>query len=332
MSDTDNQSDHEDMLSAVRAAMDSHADQPTEALTNIDAEPDHQARQDAVDMGDQVAAVLNAEEKQREQPTSKNRDGRGRFASTNPAAPDAPSSISPPTSWTAEAKAEWEKLPPHLQDAVLKREMEIDNGFRQHSDERQRLKEIDNLIAPRRESLAQYGFKSDAEAINQLLTISDGFSQNPVGTLQMLAQHFGIKPEQLFSGMTAAPTQDQIEAYAQQYAAVEVAKAEVRHWEKTAGEHYGMVKPLMRQLLANGAATDMDTAYKMAMAQHPAVQSIEAQKRTSQRRERQMRATNASLNGAPHGVPAAAPRNRNAGNGKFGEIADDVRAAMNSLL
>jgi hypothetical protein len=331
MSDTD----HDDMMQAVRDAMDAHQSDSPPVETNLPEDGNKLSTEDAEQISAAVTAKINADEQQRsDQPASKNRDGRGRFASTNPAAPDAATetAFSPPTSWTAEAKAEWEKLPPHLQDAVLKREMEIDNGFRQHSDERQRLKEIDNLIAPRRQTFQQYGMKSDAEAIERLLTISDGFSQNPVGTLQFLAQSFGIKPEQLFGAAQAGPSQEQLQSMIAQERAQAVAQYEVQMFEQNAPEHYSLVRPIMQQLLQSGHANNMQDAYQKAIRHHPGVLSIEQKRQAASRRERQVRATNASLNGAPHGVPAAPARNGKASGGRFGDIADDVRAAMNSLI
>jgi len=164
------------------------------------------------------------------------------------------------------------------------------------------------------------------------MTLSDGFAQNPAGTLQFLAQQAGIRPEQIFPGMQSGPSQHQVEAYVQERVAVELAKAEVQRFEQSAPEHYSVVKPLMQQLLANRAATDLNDAYKKAVAQHPAVQSIESKRSASDRRQRQIRASGASLSGAPHGIAPAPVRNGKASGGQFGDVADDVRAAMNSLL
>lgn len=38
----------------------------------------------------------------------------------------------PPPGWSVRSKAEWDKLPPHIRDDILKREREISEGFRQY--------------------------------------------------------------------------------------------------------------------------------------------------------------------------------------------------------
>src|SRR5215469_3327047 len=110
-----------------------------------------------VEAAEAVTQQLAEQDQQRDQPSGQRRDSKGRFSSSATAAP---------TSWSEQAKAEWSKLSPELQQAVLKREDEISRGSQQHSDERERLRSLENIIAPRRGYLQQAGFKSDAEAIN----------------------------------------------------------------------------------------------------------------------------------------------------------------------
>jgi hypothetical protein len=341
--------DHADMLDAVRSAMETHSEaesshQPVEH-EQLHEGADH-ARA-ATEMGLQVAALMNQEERQRGDQSKQQRDARGRFSSATSTdvnvagsvhetagalhVPEAPAAApnKPPSSWSPEAKADWPNLSPAVQQAALKREDEVSRGFQDYRGRSQQHAEIENVIAPRRQRLAQFGFGSDAQAINHLLTISDGFSSNPIGTLQFLAQQAGIGPEQLFPGMHSG---QQVEALIAQRVQMALAQAEVQRFEQKAPEFYGLVRSRMGELLQSGAAATMADAYKQAIAQHPAVQSIEQQRQVRERRERQIRAANASLNGAPHGVSATPPRsNGRSSNGKFGDIADDVRAAMASL-
>jgi hypothetical protein len=327
---TETTDDRSDMMDAVRAAVEQHSDAPQ----NVEHVERPESQEAAVQIGEQVAAQITADEQQRTE-QSKNRDVRGRFA------PKAQGPAEPPKSWTPEAKAEWQKLAPRLQEAVLKREMEITNGQQQYSDERKRLRELDTIIAPRREYYQRYGFKNDAAAINHLFALSDEFERDPGGavkrTLQSMPPAHAEQVRQALGVAQSGPSQQQIQERMAAAAVAEAeargaAKAEVRHWEKTAGEHYGLVKPLMQQLLETGAAVDLNDADAKACAQTPAVQSIEQQKRASVRRERQVRASNASLSGTPHGITPAPVRNDKASPGQFGDVADDVRAAVHSLL
>jgi hypothetical protein len=254
---TDNQTDHQHLLDSVRSAMETHSE-PTEP--------------EQVDVGQEITA-------EQDQPRQL-RDGRGRFMSSS--ALDEKDAVQimdaiggPPTSWSEAARTQWQQLSPEIQQAINKREAEMENGRQHYADERERLRSIDEVIAPRRQYLAQAGFRSDAEALNHLLTFSDGFARNPVGTLQFLAQQFGIRPEQVFG---TGPTQQQLEAHISERVQAELAKAEKQR----------------------------------------------------QRVVQKTKAANASLSGAPHGISSAPTAKRN-GKGSFGDIADDVRSAIQSL-
>jgi hypothetical protein len=342
---TDVPDDHQDMLDAVRSAMETHSEAESSHQPIEHAHEHHEAEhgensQAATDMGLQVAALMSQEERQRAGESRQARDGRGRFtstAATESATPDAALNVAataaaPPTSWDIAAKAEWDRLPPHVQQAIAKREAEVSSGFSQYRDRTQSAAQIEQMMAPRRQTFQQYGMKSDAEAIERLLLVSDGMSRNPAGTLAFLAQQFGVAPHQVFSNAQSGPSQEQVERYVQQRIDTALAQTEVQRFESKAPEHYGLVKGLMAQLLQQGAAASMQDAYKQAIAQHPAVQSIEQQRQVRERRDRQIRAANASMSGAPHGTPATPPRSNGSSNGKFSDIADDVRAAMASLV
>jgi hypothetical protein len=338
--------DHQHLLDSVRDAMSQHNSEADSSHQPIEpAQEHHEAEhgensQAATEMGLQVAALMNQEERQRAGDSRQARDGRGRFTSTvatESATPDAALNVAataaaPPTSWDIAAKAEWDRLPPHVQQAIAKREAEVSSGFSQYRDRTQAAAQIEQMMAPRRQTFQQYGMKSDAEAIERLLLVSDGMSRNPSGTLAFLAQQFGVAPHQVFPNVQSGPSQEQVEQYVQQRVQMAQAQAEVQRFESKAPEHYGLVKSVMGQLLQSGKASTMADAYKQAIAQHPAVVSIEGQRKDRERRDRQIRAANASLSGAPHGVSATPPRSNGQADGKFSDIADDVRAAMASLV
>ena len=214
MSETD---DRADMIDAVRAAYEQHSDQPPQSPSHEDhapsenAEVEHQREADQ-QMGLQVAALMNQEDRQRSPDQSgKARDARGRFAPATSTGVDSPvheaagaphvplqAPAGPPSSWSADAKALFNELPPAVQAAIAKREGEISNGFSQYRDRTQSHAQIELMLAPRRQAFQQHGLKSDAEAIEKLLLVSDGMAANPSGTLAFLAQQFGVGAEQIF--------------------------------------------------------------------------------------------------------------------------------------
>jgi hypothetical protein len=258
---------------------------------------------------------------------------------------DSTPQLKPPTSWSSEARNEWSKLSPTLQQAVLKREDEISKGSQQYSSERQRLKQIDDVIAPRRELYGKYGLKSDAEAINHLFLLSDSLERDPAGTLQYLAQRSGLEIN--IAGGRPPPAQLQsqalpdIDAKVAEAIAAHSARMTVQEFEANPPEHYQEVKPLMKMFLESGRAKDLQDAYDKAIWTEPDIRNkvLEAQQakaqqelaaRTAAKVVQKTKAANASLTGAPHGSPSSQPESK--ANGKFGEVAEDVRAAMASLM
>ena len=331
-------SEHDDMISAVRASVDQLSkDEPIEAAP------------------EKVEAV-------EESASERVRDEKGRFVASEPeAAPviqakEAPETpvvestpqLKPPTSWPTEAKNDFAKLSPAVQQAVLKREDEMSKGSQQYSDERQRLRTLEGVIAPRRDYYQRFGFKNDAEAINQLFTISDSMERDPAATISFLAQHYGVDINRL-SGGQQSPQQPQqtfqqpnINEQVKEAVAMQFATITVQEFEQNAPEHYQEVKPLMQILLEKGQASDLQDAYDKAVWANPDIRSkvLEAQRvkeaqelasKQTAKVQQKVKASNASLNGAPHGTPASQPKST-ANRGQFGDVADDVRAAMASLM
>ena len=65
--------------------------------------------------------------------------------------------IRAPASWSPAAKATFDKLPPEVQQAVAKREQEIDHGLRRKSEEVKRYEPLEQVLAPRRAQWAAQG-------------------------------------------------------------------------------------------------------------------------------------------------------------------------------
>lgn len=330
--------DHDDMISAVRASVDQLSKEENNdkaAPDKIEAAPDESASERARDEKGRFVASEATEQPEKI------------AAPETPVTPVAASTpqLKPPTSWPSEAQVEFSKLSPAVQQAVLKREDEMSKGSQQYSDERQRLRTLEGIIAPRREYYQRFGFKSDAEAINHLFTLSDSMERDAAGTLANLARHYGVDMARLSGGQhQIQPNQTppvNIEQTVSEAVAMQFAKMTVAEFEQNAPEHYQEVKSLMQILLEKGQATDLQDAYDKAVWANPDIRTkvLEA-KRAEEEQKRlatqtakvtqKVKAANASLNGAPHGTPASVPKT--APRGAFGDVADDVRAAISSLM
>lgn len=97
-------------------------------------------------------------------------------------------SEAPPVSWAADAKAEWSNLSPALKAAIVKRETEVSNGFRQYSEQTRR---YEHMLSPLDTEARRLGVATD-QALSALLAAHHMLNQNPVAGLQRLAQQYGV--------------------------------------------------------------------------------------------------------------------------------------------
>jgi hypothetical protein len=312
---------------------DNPADDVAQAIEQLRAAPEEPIEASAEELGARIADKLDAEDDARAsatEPVAPKRDKQtGRFASTgapsgddanNPVAADQQTGLAAaaagppqaPTSWSREAKAAFSLLSPAVKDAVLKREREVSDGFRNLS---QGAKDLDAILGPRRQSLSRFGFKSDGEVINHMMLWSDALQRDPAQAITDLANYLGVRLGQAQSQpqMTAAEARD-----------LEDAKRQVAAFEARPPEHYSVVRDLMKGLLERGQANDMNDAYNKAMG---AVRSIYTARGSVARK---VAATNASLTGAPHGVGSSNGKSKHVP-GSFHDVTDDVRAALAQL-
>lgn len=107
---------------------------------------------------------------------------------------EAPTALKPPTSWSPTAKVAFDKLPPEVQQAVAKREEEVNNGFAKF----QEYKPIEPYIKMAKDS----GTTLD-QALSRYVAAEQALQRDFVhGTVQ-LAQQQGVHPVQLANAILA---------------------------------------------------------------------------------------------------------------------------------
>ena len=200
----------------------------------------------------------------------------------------------PPPGWSKESKAVFATLPPSVQADVLKRETEVSNGFKQYSDKSKRYDELDAILAPRRATLQQLGVANDAQAINALLQWEEYVRTRPVQAIQELARSRNIDLSQLAQStgqlsdaspdaMTQLrPVLDQVVQPLQAQLQSLTAEREREKQERVQSDiaafskdkpHFEAVRALMGRMIQSGAATDMESAYQMAIYADPTVRA-----------------------------------------------------------
>lgn len=257
-----------------------------------------------------------------------------------PAKVETPSeSIRPPASWTPAAKAKFATLDPEVQKEVLRREQDVEKGFRDRAEQLKRYEPLENILAPRRALWAAQGL-DEASAIKTLLAAQDLLEQDPRKGLEFLAKSYGVDLAQPVQGQAFAP-QPAGNSPTPEFTALQQELADLKRQMATQSEaglvsqieafrqdpknlYFENVREDMAVLLNSGKAKDLPEAYEMAcwmnpeiraLLQTPQVAPVPAQDVSRKK------AAGSSVTGSPAQAVGAVP-NPN------GSIEDDIRAAI----
>jgi hypothetical protein len=233
-------------------------------------------------------------------------------AESAPAAAPATAPKEAPAAFSAEAKAEWAKTPAKVQDAILKREQDVNRGVQEL---RQRYAEVDQALQPRMDLIRRHGH-TPGQAVNQLFAWFEALSANPQQAFPALMQSFRLDPRQIFGHLQqqqqpgqqtdqpqdpgiAPQTQQYItnleqrfnqlsNAVAQKFGSLEStfqAQSEAKtkeildQWAQ-GKEHFEEVRQMMAHLIGSGAipplpngGADLDKAYDMAIYALPDIRT-----------------------------------------------------------
>jgi hypothetical protein len=255
--------------------------------------------------------------------------------------PAAKLAIRAPASWSPAAKATFDKLPPEVQQAVAKREQEIDHGLRRKSEEVKRYEPLEQVLAPRRAQWAAQGM-DEVHAVKTLLAAQDLLEKNPMQGLEFLARSYGVnlntaQPQgQPYQAQPARDSHPEIVALKQQ---LQVLQSQVQTAQTApivsqidafqndpANLYFENVRDDMAVLLHNGKASDLKEAYEMACWMRPDIrpflQTAQAPAAPVQDKAAQARRAAVSVTGSPG--QTRIPKSN-------GSIEDDIRAAFEEV-
>lgn len=286
-----------------------------------------------------------------------NRDEKGKFVAKQaepaqdtteqPKTVETPQeSIRPPASWSAQAKADFAALPPHIQKEVSKREGDIDKGFRERAEQLKRYEPLEQVIAPHRQKWQVAGV-DEATAVKQLLAASDWLDRNPTEALTHLARSYGVNIASLGQPNPAQPSGEPGQPQAQPdpvASELQALKAELQALKQgkeqetqqtyvsqieafaadPANLYFENVKPAMAKLLQSGLVETLPEAYERAIWADPTIRPILLQQQAAKPANDPNRAAKAKL--------ASVSVTGSPGNGPLptsnGTIEDDIRLAI----
>ncbi len=252
-------------------------------------------------------------------------------------------SIRPPASWTPASKAKFATLDPDIQKEILKRETDVEKGFRERSQREKAFEPLEQLIAPRRAIWAAQGM-DETTAIRTLLAAQDLLEKDAAQGIQFLAKSYQVDLSRLaqpqgqpYQAQPARDSHPEIAALKQQ---LQVLQSQVQTAQTApivsqidafqndpANLYFENVRDDMAVLLNNGKASDLKEAYEMACWMRPDIRPLlqtaqPSPANVTQDKAAQARRAAVSVTGSPGKSPI--PKSN-------GSIEDDIRAAFQEV-
>lgn len=228
--------------------------------------------------------------------------------------------IEAPENWKGEA--DWDKTPASVRQRIIKREQEVSEGFKQYGQKAREFDKYEQIIGPRRQSMAKIGV-SPEQVIGRALEWMDALAHPDQGTrvnsFKLLARNFGVDFGSLAGneptgessraggneqGDVSPQVREYISSLEQKIGGLEqrlggladtytsqqdrAAMQYLQSWSKDK-PHFESVQKEMVALINSGivppaadGSLDLDTAYDMAINANPTVRQLVAAERAKE--------------------------------------------------
>lgn len=216
-----------------------------------------------------------------------------------------------PNSFSAAAKAEWDKVPASVAAEIARREADIHREFTRQDGERQFAKTMKSVIDPYMPLIAQQGGNPMAVVKSMLETakvLSTGDPVTKTNAIRQLIRDVGIDPQALFGEQQQIDPM--LQTVHQKFQALEEQQRQQQYYAQQQQEaqtqsvigafaadpknvHFEQVKGHMAALLQAGQAKDLQDAYDQAVWARPDTRSsllAEQQRSAEEKRAAEMRA------------------------------------------
>ena len=273
------------------------------------------------DLRESLESAFATEEAKEQEAVDPPRDDSGKFAKADPVDPpideaaEIAAPVEPPvetkrapSSWKPDAQQEFDKLPPQVQDEVLRREGDYHKGIENYKTHAHAAQAYEKAVAPYMATIQQMGIDAPT-AVAKLMqadhTLRYADPQAKIQYLAGLAKDYGIDLGQVANPQPVDPqyqslrqqlaqNQRELQEWKSQQVNREQAQA-LTEIEKFAADtsnvHFSAVRDDMATLLQTGVSNSLQDAYEKAIWQRSDIrQSLIDQ----QRAEAQRKATDAA--------------------------------------
>lgn len=215
----------------------------------------------------------------------------------------APQPLQPPNTWTKDALPFWEQTPPRVQAEILKREADMHRGLQQYRESAAVGQTFAKTLEPFIPALQKFQL-NPSDVLKRALTAHLNLTLSPpdvkLRLFRGLAADYGIDVETLMDDMPLTQPDPETVALKQELAMMRqtVEGMQQRYFETRKAETLSNVNTFaddpkhqyfdeladdIAQLLQQGVAADLETAYEKALWLNPTVRSKELARQASER-------------------------------------------------
>ena len=203
--------------------------------------------------------------------------------------------IDVPNSWTAEAKARWDKVPRDVQEYIAQREAESHKAITRAGEERKSVEPILQTIEQFKDVIAENNIPPH-DAIARMFAVERWLRQDAKAAINGLAEAYGVNLSGNSANAEVSAQQPDLSGLKQEVAQLKsylTAQQRAEHdrtqaaYEREIAEfakdkpHFESVRTFMAGLMQSGSAKDLPEAYEMATNAHP---DIRKQLQTEQKK------------------------------------------------
>jgi hypothetical protein len=227
-------------------------------------------------------------------------------------------SLSPPPGWSIAAKAEFDKLPPAVQEAVAKREADVNAGFERYQG-----------LSPYVDMARQAG-QTLPDVLNRYITAENILQQDFGNGILSLCEFYQVEPARLGQFLLGEGSDGQPTGQSDQFAPVlnrlNQVDQRLQTWEKQQNEalnasvrdelqrfaadskhkFFENVRQTMGQLIAANPETSLNDAYEQACWMNPEIRQL-LLKQQQDEESAKARATADQARRAAASLPTGAP-------------------------